>query len=63
MSQAAELLASEPAIQEAAKKMASAYRSSFPTKEECFFNEVSEGARYTVTRGFASGVSTTVRYR
>ena len=63
MNQAAELLASEPAIQEAAKKMASAYRSSFPTKEECFFNEVSEGARYTVTRGFASGVSTTVRYR
>ena len=63
MSQAAELLASEPAIQEAAKKMASAYRSSFPTKEEGFFNEVSEGARYTVTRGFASGVSTTVRYR
>ena len=63
MSQAAELLASEPAIQEAAKKMASAYRSSFPTKEECFFNEVTEGARYTVTRGFASGVSTTVRYR
>ena len=63
MNQAAELLASEPAIQEAAKKMASAYRSSFPTKEESFFNEVSEGARYTVTRGFASGVSTTVRYR
>lgn len=63
MNQAVELLGSEPSIQEAAKKMASAYRSSFPTKEECFFNEVNEGARYTVTRGFASGISTTVRYR
>ena len=63
MNQAIELLGAEPAIQEAAKKMASAYRGSFPTKEECFFNEVSAGARYTVTKGFASGVSTTVRYR
>ena len=63
MNQAIELLGSEPAIQEAAKKMASAYRGSFPTKEACFFNEVSAGARYTVTKGFASGVSTTVRYR
>ena len=63
MNQAIELLGSEPAIQEAAKKMASAYRGSFPTKEECFFNEVSAGARYTVTKGFASGVSTTVRDR
>ena len=63
MNQAIELLGSEPAIQEAAKKMASAYRGSFPTKEECFFNEVQAGARYTCTRGFASGVSTTVRYR
>lgn len=63
MNQAVELLGSEPAIQEAAKKMASAYRGSFPTKEECFFNEVTAGARYTVTKGYASGVSTTVRYR
>ena len=63
MNQAVELLVSEPAIQEAAKKMASAYRGSFPTKEECFFNEVSAGARYTITKGYASGVSTTVRYR
>ncbi|MBR2073328.1 MAG: enzyme of heme biosynthesis [Alistipes sp.] len=63
MNQAIELLGAEPAIQEAAKKMASAYRGSFPTKEECFFNEVTAGARYTVTKGYASGVSTTVRYR
>ena len=63
MSKAVELLGSEPQILEAAKKMMAAYRGSFPTKEECFFNEVQQGARYTCTRGFASGVSTTVRYR
>ena len=63
MSKAVELLGSEPQIQEAAKKLMSAYRSSFPTKVECFFNEVQQGACYVVTRGFANGVSTTVRYR
>ena len=63
MTKAVELLGSEPQILEAAKKMQSAYRAAFPTKEECFFNEVQQGARYTCTRGFASGVSTTVRYR
>ena len=63
MSKAVELLGSEPQILEAAKKMMSAYRGSFPTKEECFFNEVQQGAGYTCKRGFASGVSTTVRYR
>ena len=54
---------SDPERVDAAKQLAVAYRAAFPTSEECFFNEVSEGARYTVTRGFASGVSTTVRYR
>ena len=63
MNQAVELLASEPSIQDAAKKMASAYRSSFPTKEECFFNELQAGAAYTIKHGFANGVSTTVRFR
>ena len=63
MSKAVELLGSEPQILDAAKKMMAAYRGSFPTKEECFFNEVQQGASYTCTRGFASGVSTTVRYR
>ena len=63
MSKAVELLGSEPQILESAKKMMAAYRGSFPTSEECFFNEVQAGARYTCTRGFANGVSTTVRYR
>ena len=63
MSQAVSLLAGEPGIQESAQKMMQSFRSAFPTKEECFFAELQAGARYTVTHGFASGVSTTVRYR
>ena len=63
MSQAVSLLAGEPGIQESAQKMMQSFRSAFPTKEECFFAELQAGARYTVTHGFANGVSTTVRYR
>ena len=63
MSKAVNLLASEPDIQKAAQTMMSHYRAAFPTKEECFFAELQAGAAYTVTRGFANGVSTTVRYR
>ena len=63
MSKAVELLGSEPQILEAAKKMMSAYRGSFPTKEECFFNELADGSSFTVNCGFASGVRTTVRSR
>ena len=37
--------------------------SAFPTKEECFFNELQENTAYTVKHGFANGVSTTVRFR
>lgn len=46
-----------------AKSLAATYRSAFPTTEECFFNELSEGSTYTVNCGFVSGVSTKVRYR
>ena len=35
----------------------------FPTAEECFFNELMEGARYTITCGPARGIVTTVRPR
>ena len=63
MSKAVNLLASEPDIQKAAQTMMSPYRAAFPTKEECFFAELQAGANYTVTRGFANGVNTTVRYR
>lgn len=63
MNKAVGLLASEPTIQESAKKMAASFRSAFPTKEECFFNELQAGAAYTIKHGFANGVSTTVRFR
>ncbi|MFI3315992.1 MAG: enzyme of heme biosynthesis [Rikenellaceae bacterium] len=55
--------AAESAYIEPAKSMAASYRSAFPTQEECFFNEVSAGSSYRVTRGAAAGVMTTVRYR
>ena len=63
MNKSVALLASEPAIQESAKKLAASFRSAFPTKEECFFNELQENTAYTVKHGFANGVSTTVRFR
>lgn len=44
-----------------ARQMQGAYRSRFPTSEECFFNELKDGDRYTVNCGIASGVVTTVR--
>lgn len=63
MSQAVSLLADDPAIQESAQTMMNHYRQAFPTKEECFFAELSAGSRYTIDYGYASGISTTVRYR
>lgn len=63
MNQAVPLLASEPEVQKSAQTMMNHYRSAFPTKEECFFAELQAGSRYTIGHGFASGVSTTVRYR
>lgn len=63
MNKAVGLLAAEPSIQESAKKMAASFRSAFPTKEECFFNELQAGASYTIKHGFANGVNTTVRFR
>ena len=63
MSQAVSLLANDPAIQESAQTMMNHYRAAFPTKEECFFAELTAGARYTIDYGFANGISTTVRYR
>ena len=46
-----------------AKKLASSYRSVFPTAEECFFAELKEGATYTIDCGSAKGMTTKVRYR
>ena len=63
MSKALELLPSDSEYVEPAKKSLTAFRNGFPSSEECFFNELSEGARYTVTCGTAAGVVRTVRPR
>ena len=63
MAKAVELLPSDSEYLEHAKTSLSAFRNRFPSSEECFFNELQEGARYTVNCGTASGVSTTVRPR
>ena len=63
MSKALELLPSDSEYVEHAKKSLATFRSNFPNSEECFFNELQSGARYTVTSGTAAGVTTTVRPR
>lgn len=63
MAQAVSRLENEPKYFETARKALNSYRAHFPTSEECFFNELKEGARYTVTCGLANGISTTVRPR
>ena len=63
MSKAVELLPSDSEYLEHAKTSLVSFRNRFPSSEECFFNELQEGARYTVTCGTAAGISTTVRPR
>ena len=63
MSKAVELLPSDSEYLEHAKTLLVSFRNRCPSSEECFFNELQEGARYTVTCGTAAGISTTVRPR
>ena len=66
MTQAANLLANDADagnFAQTARDAAANYRRGFPTAEECFFNELMEGARYTITCGPARGIVTTVRPR
>ena len=56
MAKAVELLPSDSEYREPAKPSMNAFRSRFPSSEECFFNELQEGARYTVIWGTAAGV-------
>ena len=63
MAKAVELLPSDSEYMEHAKTSLASFRNRFPSSEECFFNELQAGARYTVTCGTAAGVSTTVRPR
>ncbi len=46
-----------------AAAMAAQYKAFFPTKEECFFNEIEIGSKVTVECGLAKGLSTVVRTR
>ena len=48
MAKAVELLPADSEYMEHAKSSLSKFRSVFPSSEECFFNELQEGARYTV---------------
>ena len=52
-----------PELAANAKTLAASYRRAFPSAEECFFNELKEGATYTVNCGFAAGMTTKVRCR
>ncbi|MEG0807980.1 MAG: enzyme of heme biosynthesis [Alistipes sp.] len=63
MSKAVEMLPADSEYLPTAKASMGAYRSRFPSAEECFFNELQVGSRYTVNCGTASGVSTTIRTR
>ena len=63
MAQAVNLLKDEPEVQKAAQQLMNAYRAAFPVQESCFFAELTAGDRYTILCGYASGQSTTVRYR
>ena len=63
MAQAVNLLKDEPEVQKAAQQLMNAYRAAFPVQEACFFAELTAGDRYTIRCGYASGQSTTVRYR
>ena len=63
MAKAVELLPSDSEYIGHAKSSLNTFRANFPSSEECFFNELQEGARYTVNCGTAAGISTTVRTR
>ncbi|MBO5831991.1 MAG: enzyme of heme biosynthesis [Alistipes sp.] len=63
MAQAVTLLKDEPEVQKAAQQLMAAYRGAFPAQETCFFAELKENERYTITCGFAAGQTTTIRYK
>lgn len=56
------LLADDPSQAASVDSQISRYRSYFPTKEDCFFNGMHDGAGYEVRCGWISG-STVVRSR
>lgn len=63
MSKSISLLPANSEYLPTARTLLAQYRNRFPTSEECFFNEIKEGASYTVQCGTAAGIATTVRFR
>ncbi len=55
--------ADEAAYKAPATALMANYKAYFPTKEECFFNEIEVGSSQKVTCGVAAGVSTKIRTR
>ncbi len=55
--------ADEESYRQPAKALLAQFKSYFPTKEECFFNEIEVGSMITVECGLAKGVSAEVRTR
>ncbi|MFI3269259.1 MAG: enzyme of heme biosynthesis [Rikenellaceae bacterium] len=55
--------AEEESYKKPAATMAANYKAYFPTKEECFFNEIETGAPYKVPCGAAAGSMTIIRTR
>ncbi len=55
--------AEEEGYKKPAAAMAANYKAYFPTKEECFFNEIETGAPYKVPCGAAAGTMTVIRTR
>ncbi len=55
--------AEEESYKAPAKALLANYKAYFPTKEECFFNEIEVGSSRKVACGIAKGVETKVRTR
>ncbi|MBQ2727759.1 MAG: enzyme of heme biosynthesis [Alistipes sp.] len=63
MSKAVDLLQNNPEYLDTAKQAQAAFRSRFPSQEECFMRDLQAGNSYRVDCGLAAGITTTVRPR
>ena len=63
MGEAIRLLGEDSEYLETAKQAQAAFRSRFPSQEECFMRDLQAGSSYRVDCGLAAGVTTTVRPR
>ena len=63
MGEAIRLLGDDSEYLETAKQAQAAFRSRFPSQEECFMRDLQAGSSYRVDCGLAAGITTTVRPR